>query len=202
MATYASIKYDMDLSSNATGAGAMTLLATETASSDSTISFTSGIDDTYDEYVFKLYDIHPASESHLTVNFRDGGSSYDATKTSTFFHAYADEAGTGGEAVLEYATGSDLAQSTSAQRMFQGGLDNANDSSCVATMHLFSPSNTTFVKHFFGTSNGVLDVGGNPYSRNGFFAGYCNVTAAIDGVQFAMASGNIDSGTFKLYGVS
>ena len=150
--------------------------------------------------MFKFYDIHPASESHLTVNFRDGGSSYDATKTSTFFHAYHDEADS--ETYLEYATGSDLAQSTSAQRMFQGGLDNANDSSCVATMPLFSPSNTTFVKHFFGTSNGVLDVGGNPYSRNGFFAGYCNVTAAIDGVQFAMASGNIDSGTIKLYGVS
>ena len=32
-------------------------------------------------------------------------------------------------------------------------------------------------------------------------AGYCNVTAAIDGVQFAMSSGNIDAGTIKLYGL-
>ena len=32
MATYASIKYDMDLSSSATGAGGMTLLSTQTAS--------------------------------------------------------------------------------------------------------------------------------------------------------------------------
>jgi len=31
--------------------GAMTLLSTQTASSSSTISFTSGIDDTYDECV-------------------------------------------------------------------------------------------------------------------------------------------------------
>ena len=49
MATYASIKYDMDLSSNATGTGAMTLLSTQTASSSATISFTSGIDSTYKE---------------------------------------------------------------------------------------------------------------------------------------------------------
>jgi hypothetical protein len=32
-------------------------------------------------------------------------------------------------------------------------------------------------------------------------AGYCNVTAAIDAVQFKMSSGNIDAGTFKLYGI-
>ena len=29
-----------------------------------------------------------------------------------------------------------------------------------------------------------------------------NVTAAIDGAQFKFSSGNIDSGTIKLYGVS
>ena len=33
-------------------------------------------------------------------------------------------------------------------------------------------------------------------------AGYCNTTTAIDGVQFKFASGNIDSGVIKLYGVS
>ena len=33
-------------------------------------------------------------------------------------------------------------------------------------------------------------------------AGYCNVTAAIDGVQFAFDTGNIDSGDFCLYGLS
>ncbi len=53
MATYASIKYDMALSSNATGTGGMTLLSTQTASSDSTITFASGIDSTYKEYIFK-----------------------------------------------------------------------------------------------------------------------------------------------------
>ena len=40
------------------------------------------------------------------------------------------------------------------------------------------------------------------YTHQNFVAGYCNVTAAIDGVQFSMSSGNIDSGTIKMYGVS
>ena len=32
-------------------------------------------------------------------------------------------------------------------------------------------------------------------------AGYFNLTAAIDEIQFKMDSGNIDSGTIKMYGV-
>ena len=42
----------------------------------------------------------------------------------------------------------------------------------------------------------------NNYSEDSHIAGYCNVTAAIDGAQFKFSSGNIDSGTIKLYGVS
>ena len=38
-------------------------------------------------------------------------------------------------------------------------------------------------------------------SENDYVAGYCNTTTAIDGVQFKMTSGNIDSGTIKLYGI-
>ena len=41
----------------------------------------------------------------------------------------------------------------------------------------------------------------SPYQINDRIAGYCNVTAAIDGVQFAMSSGNIDAGSIKLYGI-
>ena len=38
-------------------------------------------------------------------------------------------------------------------------------------------------------------------SEDAYAAGYCNVTAAIDAVQFKFGSGNIDAGTFKLYGI-
>lgn len=65
-------------------------------------------------------------------------------------------------------------------------------------MHLFDPSNTTFVKHFIIRSN-MYQSGSYSFDIN--VAGYFNVTAAIDGLQFSMSSGNIDSGTFKLYGV-
>ena len=184
--------------------GAMTHIKTLTASSSATLSFVDGssdvvLDSTYPIYVFKYINIHPSGNGHFTVNFRDGGSNYDATKTSTFFHPYHYE--NDSEAYLEYASSSDLAQSTGAQRLFQGNIDTSNDSSVSGTLHLFDPSSTTFVKHFMSTNNGVLHDGSNVASRSGFCAGYCNVTAAIDGVQFAMSSGNIDSGTIKLYGL-
>ena len=49
-------------------AGALVLLATETASSSATISFTSGIDSTYDEYVFKFINIHPDGNNRFQFN--------------------------------------------------------------------------------------------------------------------------------------
>tara|TARA_R100000995_G_scaffold68766_1_gene37378 strand:+ start:141 stop:743 length:603 start_codon:yes stop_codon:yes gene_type:complete len=177
--------------------GGMTLISTQTASSSSTISFTSGIDSTYKEYIFKLYDIHPTNDGvDMRVNFRDGGSSFDAIKTSSFFWAYQGE---GDEAqVLQYSTGRDLAQSTSADAL-SGNIGADNDQSGVATLHLFDPSNTTFVKHYISISN--VNEDGN-YTINSFKAGYCNTTSAIDGVQFSMSSGTIQSGTIKMYGVS
>ena len=179
--------------------GGLNLISTQTASSSATIDFTSGIDSTYKEYIFKFYDIHPATDNaDFTVNFRDGGSSYDATKTTTAFQAQHNEAGN--DSTLSYDTGDDLAQSTSAQKLTAGGgIGNDNDQSLSGTLHLFNPSSTTFVKHFISTTNCYNNT---DYSINTFVAGYCNVTVAIDGVQFAMSSGNIDSGTIKLYGVT
>ena len=47
----------------------------------------------------------------------------------------------------------------------------------------------------------ISDSNNNGQISHEFSAGYCNVTAAIDGVQFSFASGNIDAGTIKLYGL-
>ena len=179
--------------------GAMTLIQTQTASSSSAISFTSGIDSTYDEYVFKFINIHPAtSGGQLTINFRDGGTAYDATKTTTVFDAYQKEDGSA--SALAYNTSKDLAQSTSAQILTVDTINN-NDASASGTLTLYNPSSLVFVKHFIGDSQGMGD-GSPPYSHRRMVAGYVNVTAAIDGVQFAMSSGNIDSGVIKMYGVS
>ena len=50
MATYSSIAY-----SPISGGGSRVLLAESTASSSSTVSFTSGIDSTYRDYLFTFF---------------------------------------------------------------------------------------------------------------------------------------------------
>ena len=177
--------------------GGLNLISTQTASSSATIDFTSGIDSTYKEYIFKFYDIHPATDSAiLQCNGRDGGSSFDATKTTTFWYSYHNEGDS--DTVLEYNASYDIAQSTSAFRI-SNLLGNGNDESYSGTMHLFKPSSSVFVKHFIIRSN-MYQSG--DYTFDIYVAGYFNVTSAIDGLQFSMSSGNIDSGTIKLYGVT
>ena len=177
-------------------AKSMILLATETASSSSTVTFASNIDDTYKEYIIKFYDVHPTTDNvDFQINFRDGSSAYDATKTTTMFRSWQLENGT--STGLAYDDGRDLAQSTG---VLQIGYDigNDNDQSASGYLHLYDPSNTTFVKHFIARCNFTHY---QDYQIDQYTAGYCNVTAAIDGVQCAMSSDNIDAGTFKLYGV-
>jgi hypothetical protein len=51
-----------------TGGGTLVLLSTQTASASANISFTTGIDSTYDEYIFKFINIHPSADNtHLLL---------------------------------------------------------------------------------------------------------------------------------------
>ena len=176
--------------------GNLTLLTTATASSSATLTFDSSINSTYNSYLFKFIDIHPGTDNvEFQVNFRDGSTAYDATKTSTFFRALHDVADS--TTALAYRTGGDLAQGTGFQRLNEG-IGANGDQSVAGELTLFNPSSTTFVKHFMGKFSGC-NAGDREDTT--YVAGYCNVTAAIDGVQFKMHSGNIDSGTIKMYGV-
>jgi len=178
--------------------GGMTLIQEQTASSSSTISFTSGIDSTYDVYVLKGLDIHGSVDgTGLQLNFStDGGSNYNVTKTTTSFSASHNEADT--SASLTYETSLDRAQSTSDVKIMNNqGAD--NDQSLCFDFILYNPSSTTFVKHFIIKTQSIQYTDG---SKIVFSAGYCNTTNAINAIRLQMGSGNIDSGAIKLYGIS
>ena len=177
--------------------GSLTLLSTQTASASATISFTSGIDSTYDSYVFKFINIHPSADGavfHFNMS-TDGGSNYNVTKTTTVFQSEHDEADT--STALSYNTSHDLAQSTAFQ-LLVNYAGNGNDENTSGTLTLFNPSSTTYVKHFISDSN-VYHA--DDFMQNWKAAGYGNTTSAINAIQFKFASGNIDSGVIKLYGI-
>ena len=180
----------------------MVLIKTETASNDATISFVDGtssvvLDNTYPVYLIKMINVHGITDD-TQFKFQGnaaGGSGFNETITSNYFKAGHKEDGT--YSILGYSTGSDQAQGTGYQTISEN-MGNANDECGSGELWLFNPSSTTFVKHYMVTTQYYHR---NNYSQIYYVAGYCNVTAAIDGVQFSMSSGNIDAGTFKLYGI-
>ena len=182
--------------------GSMTFIKKLTASNASTLTFVDGassvvLDGTYKEYLFTVNNIHPAATSYFQVNFRDGGTNYDATKTSTAFGAiHAEDNSTPS---LAYVAGSDLAQGTGVNRLTTGELNSGNaDDSLSGYLHLFNPSSTTFVKHFIWSCNYGYETG----TENPHGAGYFNTTSDIDAVRFQMTSDAIDAGDICLYGIA
>ena len=178
--------------------GSLSHIATQTASSSASLSFTSGIDSTYKEYIFYFVNMHPVTDN---VDFRFqanrvSGSGYNETITSTNFQAYHEE--NGSSAVLQYRADYDQAQGTAFQ-LLGNTCGNGNDESISGYLHIFNPSSTTFVKHYIARTNTYYygDITIDLYS-----AGYFNVESALDEFQFKFSSGNIDSGQILLFGLN
>jgi hypothetical protein len=125
----------------------------------------------------------------------DGGSNYNVTKTTTLFKTYHDEADT--TTTLSYDDGRDLAQGTGYQDIATN-FGNDNDQNLAGTLEIFNPSSTTFVKHFICRTQFTHHA---DFTVEHYVAGYGNTTSAVNAIRFQMSSGNIDSGTIKLYGI-
>ena len=168
-----------------------------TASNATSVAITSGIDSTYDEYMFVFTDINPATDATeftFQVNV-DGQSGYNEVVTSAGFYAYHDEADA--NTALAYSTLIDQAQGTAGQVIMRD-IGNGSDESGAGILHLFSPSNTTYVTHFYSRTSGYHK---DNFAQDDFAAGYFNVTGAIDEIEFKFSSGNFD-GVIQMYGIS
>jgi hypothetical protein len=185
--------------------GSIALIKELTASSSATLSFVDGasdvvLDDTYPIYMFKFINIHPATDGvdfmfQVSINT---GSSYGVAITNTYFRAFNYD-GSEGQG-LGYLTGEDFAQSTAFINVTEDeSAGNGNDEHLTGTFYLFNPSSTTFVKHFITRFN--YDTNSSGSFQDQHVAGYVNSTSAVDAIQFKYSSGNIDSGTIKLYGI-
>ena len=141
------------------------------------------------------------ASSSSTIDFVDGTSDVvlDSTYPIYVFKFINIHPATDGVSfTFQTDTGMDLAQSTNPQIIAEN-IGNGSDECASGYLHLFNPSSTTFVKNFLIWSASYF---ASDYSNNYYVAGYGNTTSAVDAIQFSMSSGNIDSGTIKLYGVS
>jgi hypothetical protein len=173
------------------------LISTQTASNSATISFTTGLDSTYDAYEFKFINIKPATDG---ANFQfqvDTGTNtnYNQTITSTYVVSYHNEADS--DTAVEYNGSHDQAQGTSFQTLCNSVGSDA-DQNVSGSLQFYNPSSSTYVKHFIADIQNAYSA---DYTFRHLVAGYVNTTTAITRTQFKMSSGNISDGVIKLYGV-
>ena len=177
-------------------AGTHVKISATTASGNGYIDFTSGIDSTYKEYLFKFNNIHGANDG---TNFRiqfstDGGSNFDVTNNFFMLQAY-NTAGDGGSSIGGET--SDDGGGTQYVNLSRNS-GNENDESVNGEIKITNPSGSTFFKHYVALMPNYNYANG---SNLHIVGGYASTTSAINAVRFLFTAGNIDSGIITLYGV-
>ena len=177
------------------GAGSsMVLLSTQTASASASISFTSLINSTYSKYIIEIYNLVTASD---TVNLLmtasiNNGSTYLAGTSYTYHEATLDALSAG------YAS---LISSGASSLNINGNtnLGTATGENYSGMITLLNPSNATVYKNVIINAGLFESTGTSQVTIVG--GGGIRTTSAVNAIKFAASSGNIASGTFKLYGV-
>tara|TARA_Y100000310_G_C20673651_1_gene811647 strand:- start:752 stop:1483 length:732 start_codon:yes stop_codon:yes gene_type:complete len=176
--------------------GAMTLITENVLSNSTAVEFISGIDSTYDLYIFKWMNINPMDDGNGIKLYGsiDAGTNWNATKQTTMFKTYSYESG--GSTGLTYDGGDDLANSANGQYLTINIGYHANELGC-GELFLFAPSNTTYYKHFYSKS---LQIDYGRASISNYVSGYFTTTSAITGMKFDINS-TTANGIMKMYGL-
>jgi hypothetical protein len=169
---------------------ALVLISTQTASASATIDFT-GLNSTYNKYIVEISGVIPATDgSALWMRTSsNGGSSYDAGAAD---YSWGYIALTAGSTVTQNTDSSDDSIELSADQ----GTD-TNESGAF-TVEIINPSATNFTKVLY---RGTWQNSGGALLMCYGGGGIRSSAADVDAIRFLYASGNIEAGVFKLYGV-
>jgi hypothetical protein len=177
------------------GGGAMNLISTTTISSDSAVSIT-GMDSTYKNYVMILNNLHPATDNiHLQGRAIISGSPY---ATGNYFSIV--EHSRTGNASNEFDNNENQTYWNFTHD--SEGMGNADSDSMNMIINIYNPSETSFEKMIQTQATYNHNIVNNMFSRSYSLNTIRSITSAFTGIQFFASSGNLDTGTIKLYGIS
>ena len=172
-------------------AGAMTLITTTTASSSATVDFT-GLTSAYKNYVVIACNVVPVT-NNAGLNFRtstNNGSSFNSG-ASDYYSTHTNFG------VTTWNYGNSVGDTFNIS--FDGQDNTATYGGTSFTMTIANPSASNRIQWYMtGFENGYS-------SQTGAFVGggfRTSSTGAVNAIRFYFGSGNIASGTFKLYGIS
>jgi hypothetical protein len=195
-----SLLYFPAQASSASSGGALTFISKSTVSgTPSSIEFTSGIDSTYETYMFLLEGITndstlDGSQSVLQLDVSsDGGTSYGINAYSATSANYSIN---GGQA-LSYLSALDSVNSTNPVSLSGYGETGDTGYNNSGTVYLHNPTSSTLTKYAVGrisykNSGGVGDL---------LSAARFDYSSDIDAVKFKLSTGNFTAGSISLYGV-
>lgn len=168
----------------------MVFLAEQTASSSAQLDFTTGISATYESYVFIVLNLVPATNNvALYVRLStDGGSTFDSGSNYSWANWRFNTGGSGVNSA-DNATVIDIAGEATIS-------NTASDGGYVATFELSNPGSASHYKAVYGQNRMPGGTSGS------VFHGVYKSTTAVNAVRFFMSSGNIASGTIRLYGIA
>jgi len=160
------------------------------ASGSTSLAFTSLMSSTYEDYVVSFNHIIPATNSvdFYMVTSTDNGASYGTS--------YSSAADTRDTSTTITNIGGD-AQTTMKIATSQS---NSSDQGLCGSLNIFNISNTSGWKNFTWLVTGHV-TGSTSGIRRYVGSGCNNNINDIDAIKFAFSSGNITSGTIRLYGV-
>lgn len=170
------------------------LLSSQTASASATIDFSNLLDGTYLNYVLVISGMVPAT-NNTTPYLRVGTGAGPSWKSGASDYQWA-------QGVCE-ATGSGYngtGTNAAAQiAMSYAGITGATTHSFNAVLYIYNATNTSTWKHING--NGSYIRNSSTLLTSFHIAGTYVSTTAITSLRLLMSSGNISTGTFKLYGI-
>jgi hypothetical protein len=167
-------------------AGGLVLLEQHTASASATLDFTS-ISSTYDEYILEMLNIIPATNTQnllLRVS-TDAGSSFDSGNNYYYGWNYAPNSGAAG--IVNGGPVGGIVIFTSVDNTLEG---------VNGQIRLYNPGGA---KRKMMKLDVTASQASFAFGANGF--GLWANTTAYNAVRLLFASGNVSSGTARLYGV-
>jgi hypothetical protein len=176
----------------AAGGGAWTYLSTVTASNSATVDIETTFNSTYETYAIVASSVRPVSNAvSLRARQKQSGS---YVEDNYQYHLSICNAG---DTAYIGAAGSNTISYLVANSLRDASGDTQGGASFV--MYIPNPSNTTLQKTLFAT--GVANTNSIGSAQMTLVGSNFGSTSAITGIRFFMSSGNINSGTFRLYGI-
>jgi len=198
-ATAANTVEVMSVETEAAAGGAMTLLATVTASNAATADFTSSIDSTYDVYMIVGSQIIPGTDVKFLWCRLGDGSGFDSGGSDYSWIVTAHGGDGGGGADIQ----ADGSHAASSEIEITGEITVAAGSAAGEAggfiMYLFDPSDTSNYTTVGGSVHFSHSSSAGQVISN--FTGSRITAGAMDRIQFFFSSGNIN-GVFRLYGLN